>query len=429
MHAPIMIPHTTVQTAPDQDVGAVKIGACPPTPPLKRMKIWELKPSLHCPVIGLCLPGSDLERYARRFHFESPLDDIHAVHVEAVCRAASRNDFSGTLHKLLDRLHHGYVERFNQAKTDSDVMSLWLEFFTSKKIAGPLWAALTHKRTSEKSRELIHERVHMYMHEAALELAAVERRMTENANLLAEITGRMEQLRQQHAHTESRLQHLLQQARSEINSLKQFCQETETLRTRLIQLESGQSMTQMSQLLIKLKTENEQLQLKCATDEQLKTALKTACHNLAELYRERDSWHVERNILESLVLKNSTQQDAGDPETGKVATKNTSCGTSVLCVGGKSSLLPHYRALAEQLGLNLLHHDGGQEDALSRLPDMIHRAQSVICPTDCVCHAAYHQVKRLCRSSQKPCLLFKGMGVTSFAVALEKIASGKISTI
>lgn len=424
---PIVISPNVLDPVIDLNIAAAEMAVIPTAPPLKRMKIWEMDTSYHCPIIGLCLPVSDLERYARRFHFESSPGDLHALHVEAVYRVANKNKFAETLQKFLDRLHQDFITRFDQAKTDDDVMTLWEDFFGSRKIAGPLWAAMTHKHASEKSRRRIHETLHMFMHEAALELSAAERRSAENSNLLAEITGRMEQLQQQHAHAESRLQRLLQQAQSEVDSLKLSCQETETLRKRLAQLESGQAMIRMGQLLTRLRAENEQLQLKCAAVDQLKASLKTACHNLAELYRERDSWYAERSVIEALLLKNNLSQSTDDPKTGIAAVNNVSSDTKVLCVGGRSSLLPNYRALARQFGLILLHHDGGQEDALSRLPDMIHRAEAVICPTDCVCHAAYHQVKRLCRSSKKPCLLFKGMGISSFAAALARIAMGKAS--
>lgn len=395
----------------------------------RRPKIWNLEKSLHCPIIGLCLPDNDLERLAKRFCFESPLDNLHELHVEATCAVARKNGFSEAVHKLLDRLHRDYIEQFNPAKTDDDVMSLWEKCFVSGKIAGPLWAALTHKWMSEKNRERIHETLHMYMHKAALDLVVAQERMMESKRLLEEMTARAEQLKQQHAHTEARLQHLLQQAQSEIITLQQSHQEAEILRERLAQLESGQAMTQMAKRIAQFKIEINQLQTRCAAFDRLKASLKTACHNLAELYRERDAWYQERNVLESLMLNNEAQRPADSPADATPIIDDTTSGTNVLCVGGKSSLLPHYRALARQFGLAFLHHDGGQEDALSRLPDMIYRAQSVMCPTDCVSHAAYYQVKRLCGKNRTPCLLFKGMGVSSFAAALAKIAAGETSMI
>jgi hypothetical protein len=51
----------------------------------------------------------------------------------------------------------------------------------------------------------------------------------------------------------------------------------------------------------------------------------------------------------------------------------------------------------------------------------------VLCPTDCVSHNAYYTLKQHCKRSGKPCLLFKGAGVASFAVALVRLSAGQVS--
>ncbi|SFU45541.1 hypothetical protein SAMN05216339_102336 [Nitrosomonas eutropha] len=396
------------------------------TSPVKRMKLWELDRSHHCPVIGLCLPPADLECFARRFHFNAPINNAHALHVEAVCCVTSRNTVSETIHKHLDRLHQSHIKQFEAAKTDNEVLALWKTHFSNGKIAGPLWAALTHKRISPAIREQIHDMVHMHMHEAVAELSVTQNRANQTGQTLKELAEQLEQTKEKHVQTELRLRQRLEQAAVEIRQLQQSRREDDTLRQRLEMLESGRAMLSMGQRLVQLTTENEQLQIKVAQADELKQSLKNACHSLAELYRERDALHTERNSLENLLLAfsstNTTDKEPAD--TTDIPTASYDC---ILCVGGRSAQLPHYRTLARQLGLKLSHHDGGQEDALSRLPEMIYGATAVICPTDCVSHAAYYQIKRLCRLGRKPCLLFKGTGISSFATALAKIAAGEAS--
>ncbi len=406
---------------------AVMIDDSPP--PVKRLKIWELDRTHHCPVIGLCLSAADLERFARRFHFKAAISNSHDLHVEAVCRIASRNPISETIHKHFDRLYANQIKQFDLAKTDSEVLALWEIQFTSGKVAGALWAALTHKRTSTESRAQIHDRVHMHMHEAVAELSAAQNRLNETGQLLKELTGQREHIREKHTQTELRLRQQLQQATAEIRQLQQSQRENETLRQRLETLESNPAMLKMGQRLMRLTTENEQLQIKSAQVDELKQSLKNACHNLTALYHERDTLRTERDTLENLLLSFSLNDttNAEPAITAETAEANTAGYNCILCVGGRSALLPHYRALARQLGLKLSHHDGGQEDALSRLPEMIYGATAVLCPTDCVSHAAYYQIKRLCRLGHKPCLLFKGAGISSFAAALAKMVSGQAS--
>lgn len=75
--------------------------------------------------------------------------------------------------------------------------------------------------------------------------------------------------------------------------------------------------------------------------------------------------------------------------------------------------------------MRLIHHDGGREEALSRLPDLLAASDAVICPTDCVGHLAYYQLKKHCKQAGKPCVLVKRSGVASFAAALTRLAEGR----
>ncbi len=394
--------------------------------PVKRSKIWELNRTYHCPVIGLCLPSSDLERFAKRFQFKASISNAHDLHVEAVCCAASRNSVSELIHKHLDRLHENHIKQFDTAKTDSEVLALWEIHFTDGKVAGPLWAALTHKRISHESREQIHDKIHMHMHEAVAGFASSQHRANQIELIIRELTEQQEQLKKKHAQIELRLRQRLEQAAAEIQLLQSSRRKDENMRQRLETLESGCAMLGMGQRLMQLTTENEQLQIKAAQIDNLKQSLKSACHELAGLYHERDTLRTERDTLENLLALNSSHTVTAEP-ANMITEVAISSYDSILCVGGRSALLPQYRALAGQLGLKLSHHDGGQEDALSRLPEMVYGATAVICPTDCVSHAAYYQIKRLCRLGQKPCLLFKGTGISSFAAALTKITSGQAS--
>lgn len=99
----------------------------------------------------------------------------------------------------------------------------------------------------------------------------------------------------------------------------------------------------------------------------------------------------------------------------------------MLCVGGRTAQVAHYRQLAQRLGLQLLHHDGSREQALSQLPELTAAADAVLCPTDCVSHGAYYLLKRCCKRSGKPCLLFKGSGISSFAIALTQVVVGRVT--
>jgi hypothetical protein len=197
------------------------------------------------------------------------------------------------------------------------------------------------------------------------------------------------------------------------------------LRQRLDIFESGAAVVDMGRRLMSLTAVNEELRAAAERSRALQAALSESQERSAALVRERDTLAAERDALERLMLVSENGEAACDGQCGDC--ENRAAGRCVLCVGGRTALLSQYRALAERLGIRLVHHDGGQEESLSRLPDLINGADAVLCPTDCVSHAAYYKLKQHCKRTGKPCLLFKGAGVSGFAVALARLSAGQAS--
>jgi hypothetical protein len=141
----------------------------------------------------------------------------------------------------------------------------------------------------------------------------------------------------------------------------------------------------------------------------------------ARLTRELEEVGAERDALERLWIEESEFLCDGDCEACNVGL----AGRCVLCVGGRAPLLPHYRQLAERLGVRLIHHDGGREQGIALLPDLLEASDAVICPMDCVGPQAYYQLKRHCKQKRKPCVLTRNSGIAGFAAALRRIAQGR----
>jgi len=197
------------------------------------------------------------------------------------------------------------------------------------------------------------------------------------------------------------------------------------LQVRLETIESGRAIIEMGQRLMKLTAANEQLQISVKKTAYLAQALQDANGKIAALTHERNVLVTERDSLEILAQSSNASNVPYNPAQFHNAPQIKDC--CVICVGGHVTQFPKYRLLAEQLGIYLIHHDGGQNDALSRLPEMISRVAVAICQTDCVSPAAYYRVKRLCKRSGKPCLPFKGSGISSFTSALTQVLSDQVN--
>jgi hypothetical protein len=410
-----------------QMVDAVPAEIAAPRQARRRLKLWELEEKHHCPVVGTCLKLEDIKKVARKGGFDGGEFDEYRLHVEAVSISCSRNSVSESMHKLLDRKYDLYLRRFDKARTADEVVALWNQHLEQGEVAGPMWAALTHKAGTAESRKKVYADVHMLSHQVGAGQAADLRRLEwlerEHASLRE--VARHGQLR--HARELAERQDRICQLEREAAETWQRAQEASPLRERLEALESGLAMTGMARRLMALTDESARLRERNVQLEARLTELEAQKSQLAESFELAAR---ERDAMEQLWLSETgTTLAEAKPETGC----GGACGTCpsrlhgrcVLCVGGRTPLLPQYRQLAERLGVRLIHHDGGKEEALSRLPAMLASSDAVICPTDCVGHLAYYQLKQHCKQAGKPCVLVKSSGVAVFAAALTRLADGR----
>jgi hypothetical protein len=196
--------------------------------------------------------------------------------------------------------------------------------------------------------------------------------------------------------------------------------EASPLRARVEALESGVAMTDLARRLLAASDAAARYE---ARNADLGRRLSELTGRLADLEDGLETASRERDAMERLWAGDAMAEPACDGQCASCPSQLR--GRCVLCVGGRTPLLPQYRQLAERLGVRLIHHDGGREEALSRLPALLASSDAVICPTDCVGHLAYYQLKQHCKLANKPCVLVKSSGVASFAAALTRLAEGR----
>lgn len=384
--------------------------------PARRRKLWELEEKYHCPVVGTCFGLDELGKLARKTGYAGKRFEPYALHLEAVSLSLDRNPASELMQKQLERKYALQVRRFEQAKVDVEVLALWRQHLERGEVAGAVWAALTHKAASKETRHAVYADLHMLSHQVGAGQAADLRRLEWLERELAAA-------REQAGRDAARYVRDRAKAGERIRALEHAAAEASlrsesdaAVRTRLVELESGVTLLDMGRRLTALTAEVEHLRRQAPRVAELEADNTRLARQCAEARAERDA-------LERLWLG-----ETGEPAacTGACSTcPSQLSGRCVLCVGGRTPLLPQYRQLAERLGVRLIHHDGGREEAMSRLPDLLAASDAVICPTDCVGHLAYYQLKKHCRQANKPCVLMKSSGVASFAAALAGLADGR----
>jgi hypothetical protein len=388
--------------------------------PVRRRKLWELEEKYHCPVIGSCLNLDELKKIARKDGFNGNHFEPYQLHLEAVSLSCSRNTAAEAMQKMLERKYALIIQRFKQAKTDPEVLALWRECLERGEVAGPMWAVLTHKATSPKTCKVVYADVHMLSHQVGAGQAADLRRLQwlekQNSELI-EATTRLKDAQRAQAEQVVELRQALQAEQAQSALLA-------PLLKRVQELESGQAMVGISRQLMLAEAQAARAREAEMRIRALEEKLSVLRAEKARLRRERDEIGLERDALEKLWSAEAVPPVAAC-EGDCAACPNPLRGRCVLCVGGRTPLLPQYRALAERLGVRLIHHDGGKEEALARLPDLLNASDLVICPTDCVGHLAYYQLKKHCKQNGKPCVLTRNSGVAGFAAALTRLAEGR----
>ena len=376
-----------------------------------RRKLWDLSTYLHCSVIGTCLTAHELRRIvvkAAGSHAETWSD--HDIHSEGM-RLASRNDALGKLlHKSLDTRHAAILRKFTPAKNGHDILALWKAVRADGDIPGGYWACVTHPATDQTTLRHIFGEVHMLSHLVGSANRADVRRLAE---LEAEVTA----LNDKVARQENRIQMVALERDEKARAYDALLME------RLLERRSPQHIASSNGGLTD------------ATDH-LRAKLESQSLRLAALEKKQQAWRDERQRLSLELERVSRSEAALIDELGSLEdmiqrlqgqempdqlTRRDLSGVRFLYVGGRTHHIATLRAEVQKTGATLVHHDGGQAEALSLLPGLISQAQFVLFPLDCVGHNAVSTIKKFCNQAEKPYIPLPRSGLGSLLRALEYV--------
>jgi hypothetical protein len=92
---------------------------------------------------------------------------------------------------------------------------------------------------------------------------------------------------------------------------------------------------------------------------------------------------------------------------------------SFLYVGGRDCQVAHLREIANNFGAELIHHDGGLREAVSRIDTLLPSVDCVFCPIDCISHDACLRVKTGCKKFSKAFIPLRNGSKSSLERALQ----------
>jgi len=400
----------------------------------RRRKLWEINSGLHCSIVGTCLTLSDLHRIGARLKLQSATDLMDfQIHGNFVVWAGTPGPVAKQLHRLLERRYAAAIRRFNAASDATTLCDMWERSLEEGDVPGPYWAVLTHAAADPNLMIRAYGQVHMLSHMVGASNRADIRR-------LMKLEGERDALTQAASNAKRRI---AEQERAARTMLVEHAAEVRELTTRL------SASTGLSR---RLKTAEERIrQLECNDAyRQACAQAENAFRALAEVHRDsaeqrtRIAHLSEENTrladtvagLEAALKSLATECEAAEwmlrEHLAAVAASQADtsdsdaavflCGRRIAYVGGRTGLIPHFRALVERSGGSLLHHDGGLEEQSSRLDGLLAQCDAVLCPIDCVSHDASMRAKRACKQRAMPFVCLRTSSLSSFAEGLRQLS-------
>jgi hypothetical protein len=381
----------------------------------RRKRLWELTSSASCPVLGVCLTLPDQRRLMDKCGLDTTQRSDYELHQIGVTECRRRTPFAEKVERHLDAAFASEL-RTVKALADADALQhCWKRARQQPGWAGMMWAVITHPACLLPLEHEVLGDVHMMQHQVGM-VNRVEQQRWEDLQRKADQWQRAcrdwEARWDEHQRTQQHKQHSLQQ---ELAQLRQQLIQSEAQQLKLTQ--QIDDLHQSLQQQATLKAQQQDIALLRTENQALARALKQA----ARQAQRREETEAHADASQTPGGGDATEEaDGSSPMLdGQAVGKNPP--KRVACVGGRTAQLPGYRAVVESHGLELLHHDGGEEDNLGQLPATLAAADLVICQVGCISHNAYWRVKDHCKRHGKPCVFVESSSRSALERTMTRI--------
>ncbi len=372
-----------------------------------RRKLWQLPDHCHCMIIGTCLSLPEVKRICKKCDYSTKGHSDYDLHRFVVGQAAHADSMiARRSHKMLESKFKVDVARLRGRQTDSTLIEHWNVLKDAGRVAGTLWAMVTHPDCSAEVISVIYGEVHMLSH---LTGASVHKQAEALPNAQRTIESLQRKLKTQQLTMTKKIEDGLDKiARLEkLNAgLRQQLSETSPVETELSQINKRDHEIVRSAL----RETNIVLRETRSRLDEAEGLVTRKSNDFVRLMEDNEK-------LESLIEYLTNKTEESDAECGKSLS-----GKCLVLLGGKPSQCKHFKAYVEANNGDFLHHDGGVESNISRIDSLISQADAVLCPVEQVSHSAMLRAKKVCKSTDKPLVFMPQSSMTAFVSGLREIS-------
>ncbi len=377
---------------------------------MKRKKIWEISSEYLCSIIGTCLTLEDVRTAFSKADVKIPegFTDYN-IHGMAVNLASDFSRFSNKVNDMLDKKHCSEIYTASKCATVKELKTFWEKSYAEGNISGAYWALISNPLCGDELLNHAFGEVHILSHIAGARERTRREELNRHMRQIDNLSEAIDSYKEKMAACNSRLKTLKKENGALRKSEQQLKQRNENLQNKLASLRSGvdksPKMEELQSKLrgVELQYERSKQELNCLAEE-------------LELLRETNA------VLQELLANANKQRcEDCDNDCEYAGTINLNKKT-VLLVGGRTSSIPQYRSLVEVMNGNCIHHDGGQEESITVLQNLVPKADIIVCFLNCVSHGASNCVKKNSQGDNQRIIMLKTSGLTTFKRELEKRA-------
>lgn len=374
----------------------------------RRLKLWDMPARFHCAIIGTCLTLDELRKAARQAGIPVAVGETdYDLHTTMVSLADENNPAARALHKMLERKYKRWVTASRKLISEAEFKQFWAQGILDGEVAGPLWAFMTHPVIGADQLYQAYGDIHMMSHLQGASTRAHVHRVKLLEQALKESRAALQDGREKHhrtlQHKEAQITALLE----ELATARQSLRETEDKWYQMEQIAAREDPDVQT-----VRNKLEWVEQKLAEREMALADHSMQLQALKELLEETRE---ERDALENSMaqfLVGGTDSPQTHTDLG---------GKRIAYVGGRTNLLPHYRALVDASNGLFSHHDGGQENSRASLEYALSGAEVVFCPIDCISHDACMRVKRFCQKNTKSFMPLRTSSISAFSAGLQRV--------
>jgi len=369
-----------------------------PTERQRRHALWEIDGSLQCSIIGTCLSEQDLRSAVRKHRLQIG-GNAHSYDVHSYCVRAAAEDcaLARSLNKLLEHRFAGAVRVMGRTKTDEEVRLVWERVRDAGQIAAGYWAVISHTHISASLKARVFGEVHMLSHLHGHGASQLANRLKEAEHRCADL-----ELRLRRAET-TKLEALAARDVARTHSVAQALGH------------QGQGKAAARHLAFEPDRALGRLQRKLAKCER---ALIVTRARARQAEARLSQLTTTRRPRRGLAAHDVDTHSVSDHRPRRAPTPHR-----ILYLGGRTAIVPHLRTAAAARVAAFFHHDGGIEDSLHRIEEMIAGCDAVVCPVDCVSHGACRMAKAICQRLNRRFLPISTASRSGFERALDQLVA------